>query len=138
MPVLCCQGFWSHDIGGHVFASPPELFTRWVQYGVLSPIFRSHCTKNADNDRRVWMYPPQNFNVMRDAMQFRARLNPYLYTASRSGFETAISLVHPMYYDWPEEESAYTFKFQYMLGDDLLVAPVTVRNLPAAVVAWMC
>ncbi len=50
-------GYWSHDIGGHTKPSPPELYTRWVQWGVFSPMFRTHSTKNADNDRRIWVYP---------------------------------------------------------------------------------
>ena len=55
-------GFWSHDIGGYVEPSPPELYTRWVQWGALSPMFRTHCFKNASNDRRIWVYPPVSSN----------------------------------------------------------------------------
>lgn len=46
-------GYWSHDIGGHMFKKgdkqelDPELFTRWMQYGVFTPLFRTHSTKNA-------------------------------------------------------------------------------------------
>lgn len=51
-------GYWSHDLGGHMTPSPPELYTRWIQWGAFSPIFRTHCTKNPLNDRRIWVYPP--------------------------------------------------------------------------------
>ena len=50
-------GFWSHDLGGFVVPVDPELYTRWIQWGAFSPIFRTHCMKNVHNDRRLWTYP---------------------------------------------------------------------------------
>jgi alpha-glucosidase (family GH31 glycosyl hydrolase) len=61
---------------------------------------------------------------MRAAMQFRARLTPYLYTSARRAYDTGVSMVSPMYYYWPHHEEAYSIKTQYMLGDDMLVVPV--------------
>merc|ERR1712224_335875 len=59
------------------------------------------------------------------AMLFRHALVPYLYTASRATFDTAVAAVHPMYYDWPKEPNAYDFAdSQYMFGDAILAAPV--------------
>jgi len=52
-------GYWSHDIGGHTQPSPAELYTRWVQLGAFSPILRTHCTKEANNDRRIWVRSSQ-------------------------------------------------------------------------------
>lgn len=51
-------GYWSHDIGGHRPPVPsPELYTRWIQWGVFSPIFRPHPAKDPFNVRRIWLYP---------------------------------------------------------------------------------
>jgi len=121
-------GFWSHDIGGHMMGDQlknPELYTRWVQWGAFSPIFRTHCTKNAEIERRIWAYPLENFYAMRDAYLMRYALEPYIYTAARQAYDTGISMCRPMYYDWPEEENAYAFKNEYMFGNDLLVNPIT-------------
>src|SRR5215472_2743670 len=118
--------YWSHDIGGHMpGAVDPELYTRWVQFGAFSPILRTHTTKNPDSERRIWAYPVEYAEAMRDAYQLRYTLVPYIYTAGREAYDTGISICRPMYYDWPEVEEAYETKDQYMFGEDLLVAPIT-------------
>ncbi len=119
-------GYWSHDIGGHLPGTvSPELYTRWIQFGVFSPILRTHTTKNPEAERRIWAYPPEYFDAMRRAFQRRYALIPYLYTAARAAYETGVSPVRPMYYGWPESDEAYRFGGQYMFGPDLLVSPVT-------------
>lgn len=118
-------GYWSHDIGGHnqSGANNPELYLRWIQYGVFSPIVRSHATNAKNIERRIWHYP--NFPLMRDALHLRYRLIPYIYTYARHTYDTGVSLCRPMYYDYPEAEEAYTYEGQYMFGDNILVSPVT-------------
>lgn len=121
-----CFGFWSHDIGGHMYGeSYPELYTRWIQFGVFSPILRTHTTKDAKIKRRIWNYPLENFYAMRNAFIFRHSLIPYIYSAAREAYDTGISICRPMYYDFPKAEEAYGFKNQYMFGNDMMVAPVT-------------
>jgi alpha-glucosidase (family GH31 glycosyl hydrolase) len=119
-------GYWSHDIGGHMpGAVSPELYTRWIQFGVFSPILRTHTTKNPGAERRIWAYPEPYAEIMRDSYLLRYALIPYIYTAAREAYDTGISLLRPMYYDWPEAPEAYLFKDEYMFGDNMLVAPVT-------------
>ncbi len=122
-----CFGYWSHDIGGHMLGEMenPELFTRWVQWGTYSPIFRTHGTRDPRIERRMWAYHPKYFNSMREAVQNRISLFPYIYSAAFEAYNTGVSLMRPMYYDYPNQESAYRFDHQYMFGDDMLVAPVT-------------
>ena len=120
-------GYWSHDIGGHIAADPdPELYLRWIQYGVFSPILRTHSAKSAFNERRIWKFP-SHYKSMLNAFQLRYALNPYIYTASREAYDTGLSLCRPMYYDHPEKSEAYKFKGQYMFGNDMLVAPITAK-----------
>lgn len=72
-------GYWSHDIGGHMPRKiSPELYTRWVQFGVFSPILRTHTTKNPEAERRIWAYPVDYFLIMRDAFLLRYSLIPYI------------------------------------------------------------
>ena len=118
-------GYWSHDIGGHIPGPvSPEMYTRWIQFGAFSPILRTHTTKNARAERRIWGYPDQYFSEMRDAILLRYALIPYIYTASREAYDTGVSICRPMYYDYPEHNEAYDFKDEYMFGDDLVVAPI--------------
>jgi hypothetical protein len=119
-------GWWSHDIGGHMDGMEDgELYTRWVQFGVLSPIFRLHCSKYEFLDRQPWSYDGEILNLTRQAMQFRHVLVPYLYTLSRRNEQEGLPPVTPLYYDWPEREEAYLVGGQYLLGDALMAAPVT-------------
>ncbi|MGI9103063.1 MAG: TIM-barrel domain-containing protein [Terriglobales bacterium] len=121
-------GYWSHDIGGHMpGAVTPELYTRWIQFGVFSPILRTHTTKNPQSERRIWAYPEPYAEIMRDSFLLRYALIPYIYTAARQAYDTGISLLRPLYYDWPDAPEAYEFKNEYMFGDDMLVAPVTAE-----------
>jgi alpha-glucosidase (family GH31 glycosyl hydrolase) len=117
--------YWSHDIGGHMpGAVDPELFTRWVQFGAFSPILRTHTTKNPESERRIWAYPEPYSAVLRSAFQLRYALQPYIYTEARKTYDTGVAFFRPLYYDWPEENEAYTSKDEYLFGDQMLAAPV--------------
>jgi len=118
-------GYWSHDIGGHLPGEiEPELYTRWIQFGIHSPVVRTHTTKNAKAERRVWAYPEPYSTVMADALRQRYEMIPYIYTEARAAFDTGLSLCRPLYYEWPEREEAYQAKDQYLFGREMLVAPV--------------
>lgn len=118
--------YWSHDMGGHMpGAISPELFTRWIQFGVFSPILRTHTSPNPAADRRIWAYPEPYAGIMRKAVDFRYSLLPYIYTEARRTYDTGVAFLHPLYYDWPEEPQAYAVKDEYMFGDQMLIAPVT-------------
>ncbi len=120
-------GYWGHDLGGHMMKvqepTDPELYTRFLQYGVFSPLFKTHCTSQAIIERRIWAFE-NHYQYMLDAFNLRYALTPYIYNASRQAYDTGISLCRPMYYDYPEAAQAYDFKEQYMFGDDILVATV--------------
>ena len=122
-------GYWGHDIGGHCRPEDDdgrdgELFTRWLQSGVFTPIFKTHCTKDPAIERRIWKYP-DHFAALREAMRLRYRLAPYIYTAAREAYETGVSMCRPMYYDWPEEDLAYSVTNAYMFGNDILAATIS-------------
>ncbi len=119
-------GWWSHDIGGHCEGvEDPELYMRWVQYGVFSPIFRLHSTNNEFIDRLPWSCGLDIFQHTRFAMQLRHQLIPFIYTANERNARTGEPLVLPMYYSWSEKEEAYTCPRQYTFSQTILVAPVT-------------
>lgn len=120
--------YWGHDLGGHmpsdgVDTNDPELVLRWLQFGVFTPIFRTHATKNDAIERRMWKFP--NFDKILKAVHLRYALFPYIYTAARETYDTGIGMCRPMYYEWPEAQEAYDFEGQYMFGADILVAPIT-------------
>jgi len=117
--------YWSHDIGGHLpGAVDPELYTRWVEFGAFSPILRTHTTKNPEAERRIWVYPEPYSSVLRSTFQLRYALQPYIYTEARRTYDTGVAFFRPLYYDWPEDDAAYTSKGEYLFGDQMLAAPV--------------
>jgi hypothetical protein len=124
-------GWWSHDIGGHMHGvEDPEMYTRWLQFGVFSPINRLHSTKNSFHDRRPWGYDAGTFAVTQKAMQLRHALIPYLYSMSWRNHAQGIPLILPMYYLAPDDENAYACPNQYLFGSELLVAPVITPRDP--------
>ncbi len=119
-------GWWSHDIGGHMGGvEDPELYTRWVQFGVFSPILRLHSTNNPFHERRPWGYDAETLRVTRKAFQLRHALVPYLYSMAWQFNQCALAPVRPMYYGWPGDERAYLCPDQYTFGSELVAAPYT-------------
>jgi alpha-glucosidase (family GH31 glycosyl hydrolase) len=124
-------GWWSHDIGGHNEGiEDPELYTRWVQWGVFSPIFRLHSTKNMFHQRLPWGYNPSVEQAAGDAMRFRHALIPYLYSMAWRNYSQGLPLVRPMYHLQPECEEAYACPNQYAFGSELVVAPFIAPRDP--------
>lgn len=118
-------GWWSHDIGGHMMDDlTPELYLRWVQFGVFSPIFRLHSTKRASLERRPWMKPERFFKAARTAIQLRHAMIPYIYSMAWRAHKSSISLVTPMYYGNMDAPQAFEAKDQYFFGSELIAAPV--------------
>lgn len=117
-------GWWSHDIGGHMGGiEDRELYTRWVQFGVFSPIFRLHCTKNKFHERRPWGYDPQVAEITGKFMRLRHKLIPYLYSMAYRNHVRQIPLIRGMYHQYPDREEAYHCPDQYLFGSEMLVAP---------------
>ena len=120
--------YWGHDLGGHMIENiggdpnDPELLTRWMQFGVFTPVFRTHATKDAAIERRIWTY--DNFDDLNATIKLRYAIFPYLYTMARKTYDTGIGMVRPMYYEFPEADEAYAREGQYYFGDDIIVSPV--------------
>lgn len=120
--------WWGHDIGGHqqpkgVRHTDPELYTRWLQEGVFTPIFKTHSGKDFSMEKRFWVFP-DHFDAMREAIRLRYDLSPYIYTAARKSYDTGIGMCRPLYYEWPEEDKSYTRTEEFMFGDDILATVI--------------
>lgn len=84
---------------------------------------RSHATDDTRIERRIWKFP--NFPKLRDAVNLRYALFPYIYTMARETYDTGIGMCRPLYYEYPESEEAYRYENEYFFGNDILVAPIT-------------
>jgi len=122
-----CFGYWGHDGGGYLqpndISTDPELVLRWMQFCVFQPIFRTHGSSQSGCERRIWKF--SNFDLQREAFLLRYTLVPYIYTAARQAYDTGVSICRPLYYEWPEENKAYSIEDEYLFGNDILVSPVS-------------
>ncbi|MFI1330673.1 alpha-xylosidase [Streptomyces sp. NPDC020845] len=114
-------GFWSHDIGGFEGTPPPAVFKRWVQFGLLSSHSRLHGSKSY---RVPWDYGEEAVEVTRDFTRLKHRLMPYLFHAAVEAKESGTPVMRAMLLEFPEDPGTHALDRQYMLGADLLVAPV--------------
>jgi len=115
---------WSHDIGGHHFGKQKddELYLRWIQFGVFSPILRLHSTKVALS-KEPWNHPTVEDKAI-GFLRLRHRLIPYIYTMCRRTYDEGRALIEPMYYNHTAAPEAYKYKNQYYFGTELIVSPV--------------
>ncbi len=120
--------WWSHDIGGHCCGyKDNELYIRWLQYGVFSPINRLHSTNDPFTGKEPWKLPNQYKDIAINYLQLRKRLIPYLYSMNYQTYKNNIALIRPLYY-MINNELAYKFKNEYFFGSELLVSPITCKS----------
>ena len=134
IPYTACAGnalipYVTHDIGGFLGQNISfDLYARWVQFGVFSPLLRLHSAYENPRDGNVrmpWKYGDKGIRLARKYFQLRNHLIPYLYTYSRVAQDSALPLVRPLYLQYPNSEQSYTNSSEYMFGSELLVAPIT-------------
>ena len=136
-------GWWSHDIGGHMHGTrDDELATRWLQFGVFSPIMRLHSSPSEFMRKEPWTYSQPACAAMEKFLRLRHALVPWLYTRNVQGSAEGSPIITPVYYDWPNDWEAYRAqRSEYLLGGELLVCPITspadADTALAAVDAWL-
>jgi alpha-glucosidase (family GH31 glycosyl hydrolase) len=121
--------FWTHDIGGHMGGRNEESYTRWCQFGATSPVLRSHSTRDVATDRRPWNYPTWAEDSMRISFHLRSELFPYIYSSAAESCQDSVPLDRPVYFDLPTADAAYHNGQEYMLGDNILVAPIVMAGV---------
>ena len=114
--------FSGPDIGGFSGTPTDELYLRWLELAVFLPLCRTHCTATAA-DREPWRFPEPARSLVGDLVRFRYRLLPYLYTLAEEAARTGSPPVRPL--GWPIGADTLASADEFLLGDALLVAPVT-------------
>ena len=115
--------FVGADIGGFAGAPSPELFTRWLQLGAFYPFMRAH-TEIGTPDQEPWSYGAKHEAVNRRAIELRYELLPHLYSVMAEAAATGVPALRPLFMEFPEDTETYAVDDQFLLGRDLLVAPV--------------
>jgi alpha-glucosidase len=121
--------FVGTDIGGFAETPSAELFTRWLQLGVFHPFMRTHTTFGTP-DQEPWSYGSRYEAINRRAIELRYELLPQIYQVMREASETGLPAMRPLFLEFPEDPETYGMQDQFLLGRDLLVAPVLREAQP--------
>ena len=121
--------WWSHDIGGFSGGvEDGELYTRYIQFGCFSPIFRIHVEKGRYYKREPWRWDVQTFEIAKEYMQLRNKLIPYIYSEAYKYHKDGIPLIQPLYYKNMEIYDDPLFKNEYFFGKEFLISPITNKK----------
>ena len=140
--------WWTTDIGGFFGASVEdisyrELFVRWFEYGTFCPVMRLHgyrmpyqpqhgttggaaCVSGAPNE--IWSYGEEVYEICKDYIALREQMRPYIREQMRAAHEKGDPIMRPLFYDFPEDKTAWSNEKEFMFGPDVLVAPVMERG----------
>ena len=124
--------YWTTDIGGFFrpadqYTSPEyhELLIRWFQFGAFCPIFRIHGFRS---ETEMWKYGPDVEKILRQYDEFRYRLLPYIYSAAWGVTDRGEVMMKALPFAYPLDRSVRQIGDQFLLGDALLVNPVTAPH----------
>lgn len=117
------------DCGGHTGDPDKELYLRWIQFGVLSPVFRPHCTNYVKRFREPWLYDEETLNIARAFIKMRYRLLPVLYRNAFNSYQTGEPFFRGLGWEYPADKKALSCYTEYMLGKDILIAPVAGKRM---------
>lgn len=115
--------FVGADAGGFNDRPSGELYTRWLQAAVLTPFFRSHSVGWVGN-KEPWEFGDEYTDINRSVIEMRYKFLPYLYSLFREHERTGEPIMRPLWYEYPSDTKTYLIADQFMLGRDLVVAPI--------------
>lgn len=120
-------GFWGHCMGGFEHVADPELYIRWVQFGMFSPIAMLFGMEHPQY-MEPWQYGDDALRNFKHYDMLRYQLMPYIYSSSYQQYKTGIPLMRALPLHYQDDANVYTITDQYLFGDALMVCPVTTKG----------
>ena len=121
--------YWSHDIGGYFKGTEDnELYTRFVELGVFSPIFKFGSDWGKYYKREPWRWGIKTNVITKRYLELRHKLIPYLYSEAYKYYKDGQVLIKPLYYKFPEMYDDPLYKNSYYFGSELFVSPIITRK----------
>lgn len=117
---LCGFSFWSHFIGGFPYPTPPDLYLRWLAFGVGGEHARCHGMPPTE----PWEYGDEFTKTFRRIVEMRYRLMPYVYAHAKLASAEGYPMLRALFFEHPEDPTCWTVENEYMFGEDILVAPL--------------
>ena len=138
--AMCGIPWWNTDIGGFYGGDTQsdyfrELIVRWFQFGLFCPVMRLHGTRVRHGERsdiiepsgdpnEIWSFGDRNFGIIRNILQLRENLRPYIGAQMKTASEKGWPVIRPMFFTYPQDENCWKLNDQYLFGDDILFAPI--------------
>ena len=119
--------FTGSDIGGFIDDATPRLYMRWMELGVFTPFFRQH-SEYGSKAKEPWTFGEDIEYAVRDMINLRYRILPFLYTEFYNSTKTGLPIMRPMFLNYQKDKEAYSALSQFMVGEHLIVAPVLTEN----------
>ncbi|MBQ8781110.1 MAG: glycoside hydrolase family 31 protein [Oscillospiraceae bacterium] len=138
--------WWTSDIGGFLggdITDPhfKELLVRWFEWGAFCPVFRMHGERSpwyereeeyingvrqltSGQDNEVWSFGEDNYPILKSYVDMRYRIRDYVRKIMDESSESGSPVMRPVFFDFHEDEKAWSVEDEYMFGSELLVAPV--------------
>ncbi len=111
------------DVGGYSDNPSGELFARWLQAAALMPLLRPHAEKGTIN-KEPWEFGADFERINRASIELRYQFLPYLYTLFQKHERNGQPVLRPLWFEYPSDVKTYLIEDEYLVGKDLLVAPV--------------
>ena len=123
--------WWAHDIGGYYKGiEDEELYIRFLELAVFSPIVKFGTEKGKYYKREPWKWNVKTLEIAKDYLQLRHRMIPYLYAEAYKYYKYGMPLVQPIYYKFPELYDDPKYRNEYYFGTEMFVAPIIAKNEP--------
>lgn len=128
MPMLMNLGmsgvaFCGTDVGGFGDDSNGELLTRWTQMGTFIPFFRNHTSKGTAR-QEPWAFGKKYETIIKKYIRLRYKFLFHIYNLMQKAVKTGIPVLRPVVLEFPEDEAVYNLFDQFMVGEEILAAPV--------------
>ena len=125
--------FVGTDVGGFIGRCDGEMLTRWYQVGFLTPMCRNHMQIDS-YDHEPWRFGKYYEDIIRKYLKLRYRLLPFLYTTLEEAARTGVPVFRPLLLNYQQDGNTLDLDDQFMIGSDLLVAPILKRDLTSRMV----
>ncbi|WP_106496200.1 glycoside hydrolase family 31 protein [Lentibacillus sp. Marseille-P4043] len=120
--------FAGPDVGGFAYDTNAELLTRWTQVGAFTPFFRNHSAIGFKN-QEPWQFGEKYATIMKKYIQMRYEWMPQLYSLFYQASKTGLPVMRPLLMEFPDDEKTYNMNDQFMIGDNVIVAPILVPSV---------
>ncbi|HLR36876.1 MAG TPA: TIM-barrel domain-containing protein [Chitinophagaceae bacterium] len=126
-------GYWTHCMGGFEGKADPELYIRWCQFGMFSPVAMAFGMDHPGY-KEPWNYGEKALKNFKKYDSLRYSLIPYIYSTAYENHETGMPIIRALVLHYQNDHNVYDITDQYMFGDNMMVCPVTEKGARSRVI----